>query len=73
MSVQTLHTTKKLIQTFCNFTGLPVDCFVEGEMFCAVLGNDDYRILISVFGESEPEQEFFLSDRENEFIGNITK
>ena len=73
MSIQLQHTTKLLINTLCSVMGLPFDCFVEGEMLCIVSGNDDWRIVIAVFGKVDPDEEFFLNSQESEFITNITK
>ena len=53
--------------------GLPVDCFVKDDMLCIVSGNDDWRMVIGVFGKTDPKEEFFMSDLESEFITNITK
>ena len=73
MSIQLPQTTKLLIQTLCNTTGLPIDCFVDGEMLCIVTGNDDWRMVIGIFGKADPKEEFFMSNLESEFITNITK
>ena len=73
MSIQLQHTTKLLINTLCGVMGLPFDCFVDGEMLCIVSGNDDWRMVIGVFGKANPKEEFFMSDIESEFLTNITK
>ncbi len=73
MSIPLQHTTKLLVNTVCGVMGLPFDCFVEDDMLCIVSGNDDWRMVIGVFGKTDPEEEFFMSDLESEFITNITK
>ena len=73
MSIPLQHTTKLLVNTVCGVMGLPFDCFVEDDMLCIVSGNDDWRMVFGVFGKSEPDQEFFMSDIESEFLTNITK
>ena len=70
MSIQLQHTTKLLVNTLCSVMGLPVDCFVENDMLCIVSSNDDWRMVIGVFGKTDPEEEFFMSDLESEFITN---
>ena len=74
MSIQVNIQTEKKIQSFCDFMGIPVDFLSQEDMLCAVVRNDNCRILISVFGEpKEPTDEFLLSGSESEFIANILR
>ncbi len=66
------HTTQ-LLNTVCGVIGLPVDCFVEDDMLCIVSSNEDWRIVIGVFGKTDPESTFFMSDVESSFLTSISK
>ena len=70
MNLTTLQNSADLAKHL-NLEGLNFNFYLDEKGFCAVSTSNNLRIVLSVFEGNKSDDEFFLTNRESEFISNI--